>query len=231
MSNRSQSEARAIAESVGHSDERQKPKETTLRLPQDSTADLRWFWNDAPGVLGLKAVNLDPSGGNTETEDTHRVEAACRYREISRILDRVGDARTRVLQRYHQEAVWRGLESFGVLAGVALITRAAKDGYRGDAIGQRAIHSHFVGWLQALSARTMPGHVVGHDDRELKAAILREAETRLAKACLAYETAKALRGIERKAEVSARNALISREARAHQERVTAGRPWGTDDLG
>lgn len=233
MSNRAQEQARNIERSKTYtSDEPKRAGAHVMRLPSGSTSDLRWFWNDAAGALGLKGVNTDSAGGGGgDIEDTHRVEAAARYREISLLLDRVGAAKTRVLQRYHQEAVWRGLEAFGVMAGVALVTGKAKAAYRADAREGRVNHAEFVSWLKALGDRTMLGLNVTPDDRGLKLAILSEAELMLSRACAAYEIAKALRVRERRAEVSARNAVIQLESHAHRRRLDTNQPYSTDETG
>jgi len=202
-----------------------------MRLPGDSTADLRWFWNDAAGALGVKANNPDGAGGGGDVEDTHRVEAATRYREISLLLDRVGPVRTRILQRYHQEAVWRGLESFGVMAGIALITRKAKAAYREDAREGRVNHGEFVAWLKALGARTMLGMNQTVSDRSLRLGILSEAELLLSRACSAYDMVKTLRMSERRAEKTAKNTLIRIESYAHRRRLETHQPFRTDETG
>jgi hypothetical protein len=232
MSNRAQDLARNIERSRSYtSDEPKRGAGHVMRLPGDSTADLRWFWNDAAGALGLKGMNPDSAGGGGDTEDTHRVEAATRYREIALLLDRVGPAKTRILQRYHQEAVWRGLESFGVMAGIALVTRKAKEAYREDARDGRVNHGEFAAWLKALGARTMLGMSQTVDDRSLRLAILSEAELLLTRACSAYDVVKTLRLSERRAEKSAKNVLIRIESYAHVRRLETHQPFRTDETG
>jgi hypothetical protein len=233
MSNRAQEQARDIERSRSYTDDSKRaPIGQVMRLPQTSTADLRWFWNDAAGALGLKGLNTDGAGGGGgDIEDTHRVEAATRYREISLLLDRVGPWKTRILQRYHQEAVWRGLESFGVMAGIALVTRKAKAAYREDAREGRLNHGEFAAWLKALGARTMLGMSQTVDDRALRLAILSEAELLLSRACSAYDAVKTLRMSERRAEKSAKNTLIRIESAAHVRRLETHQPFRTDETG
>lgn len=237
MSNRAEALQREIAASVSLNEDKRPDKATgsRLRLALDSNADLRWFWNEAPGQLGIKGMNPDGGGGGKDSEEKleaveHRLEAAERYNQIKLLLDRIGDTQSRVLQRYHQEVMWAGLNSFGVLAGIALTTTAAKRSFRESSGVPRISHTDFVAWLRALSARTMPGFNIADDDREIRQAILTEAEIRLSKACVAYETAKVMRKRERAAESKAHNALIIRESRAHHERRAAGIPYPSDDI-
>lgn len=188
------------------------PENEQARLPQRDANDIRWFWSEAPGILGAQGINPEPdaprtSKTNAGTEDTRIAEAAERYQRIDDVLSTLSVRHQRVLQRFYQDAVWKGLEAFGPLAGVAMVSESAKTAYRADRTTERAIQSHFIAWLHALSARTMPGMHCSPDDRSMKRAIHIECDRLIAAACRAYEASKLQLDRQRRLDRECRQAL------------------------
>lgn len=233
MGNRAEAEKREIDASV---DLDEAPKSETVRhrsvfdgsrLFQDSASDVRWFFSDAPGILGLKASNWDGRSGSVDKEDTRVAEAAHRYETIAEVLEAIGHRRTLVLQRFYQEwskatVPWRGLEAFGSMAGLAVLTTVAKRAYKDDHTGL-VDHNEFLAWIRALSTRTMAGAKIAKDDAELKSKILSECDGMLRRASVAYETNKANQKKTRGIQAKARNRMIEDEARDRRENPGAWR--------
>lgn len=66
--------------------------------PREAATELRWFFTEAEGDLGLKGVSLEPSGSEPGHQAAERRASRCvRWSEVSRRLDAIGTEHRRVL--------------------------------------------------------------------------------------------------------------------------------------
>lgn len=118
--------------------------------------ELRWYFNAYEGEMGMRAMSLEPSGGEAgEAAGERRTTAFLRGRNVRAALDRmdprghVRRAQERVLLIAFGEAPprdgWRGLERWNELAGVAALAVN-----RNDLIAGR---NWLVRWLRTASAQ------------------------------------------------------------------------------
>lgn len=102
-------------------------------------ADLRWYWSDAAGDLGLKS-NFEPMRARLETGgrtggapilelDEKCIDAATRERHIRRALERITE-RDRGILRAAFGGADRDLPAFGRATGVVPMTDAATLAHR-----------------------------------------------------------------------------------------------------
>ncbi len=183
------------------------------RLTQRQANDVRWFWTDAGGDLGLRAMNLEPSVRSAADSDYSKAAAAQeRYQRVNLIFDEMGPDHAWALRRFYEPAVWRGLEGFGVYAGLALRSGLAKRAFCRQTGHERAGHVVFETWLKALSHRVhVPKHTPPKDDRELVRVIVADCDDALTAACRQYERHEVV--------------LHHRARKERLARIRAERPW------
>ncbi|HEU4728407.1 MAG TPA: hypothetical protein VFT22_10970 [Kofleriaceae bacterium] len=192
------------------------------RLERRDHADVVWFFTSAAGDLGERGMNLEGNRGKGEFDDMFKLNAASRYRRISWVFGAMPLKQARVLQRFYEPVVWRGLEAFGQFAGVALRSPVAKATFRRETRSMRAsdaLDGAFDVWLRALAYRVrMATKSVSQDDRDLVRRITAECDVMVSEACRSYTKHSTLQAIaERK----------GRKARLRYQSESAGR-FGDD---
>lgn len=91
--------------------------------------DLRWFWTEAEGALGLRAAPIERSPGGTGEPDTWAIHEAAwkrsgavlRWRRVHARLEVVGRAHEYTLRAVYEPREWPGCGCLGQLAGVAVL--------------------------------------------------------------------------------------------------------------
>jgi hypothetical protein len=168
-------------------------------MRSDFEADLRWWLSgEHEGDLGLRAAPLEVAPSPTFAPKgltSRQYDAAERLNEIRRRWEQLTDLQQDVLLAAFGPRRPGGLDAWGDLAPVVLITPGARDGYRAykARCGARA-HRSFTNWLDRLSHRAL--NEVGQQqqfDAELVASLRTEAESLLVDAVTAYEGAKGRR--------------------------------------
>ena len=181
------------------------------RLTQKQANDVRWFWTDAEGELGLRACNLEPSiSGAGDFDDSKAASAQERYSRVNTIFDQMGPTHTWALRRFYEPAVWRGLEAFGGYAGLSLRSQKAKSSFREQTGHDRAGHIVFETWLKGLSHRVhAPKTAPPKEDRELVRVIVADCEDVLTVACRQFDRHEVLLQIRTRKERLARLRMVS----------------------
>lgn len=167
-----------------------------LRLSSQDEADLKWFWTEADGDLGLKSMfpqqmaQLQIGNGARGTHtpkqlepDGRLVEAATRARLVSRALETCRPEHVRILRAAYCESVFRPIRVlYGELAELVTRTDAARQAYRRSRT-TRSLEE----WLTRLAARAEKGEA---EPRRIVYQVRGEAEARLVAACRAYVGAR-----------------------------------------
>ena len=111
-----------------------------------SEVDLRWFYCESESALGLRsnfgaimaALETGVSGGWTAegaaAQADARMGAAARWRRIAERLRAIGQRRERVLRRAFVAHRFKGIERWGHLGGVALLTGRLKGLAKADGV-------------------------------------------------------------------------------------------------
>ena len=88
---------------------------------REAAIELRWFFGEAEGELGLRGVSLEPSGGGEQPEAaaSRQTSAYLRWTDTSRRLTAIGAPLERVLRLAYTPHRWAGLGRWYELAGVA----------------------------------------------------------------------------------------------------------------
>lgn len=206
------------------------------RLSPADEADLRWYVTESEGALGLRSsfgpmvamlstgLPQGSASADSAIDAAHRcVESAERERRIRETLRAMPRSQVRVLLLRHVPARasdWPGSATLGVVAGVALVTSAARQGRQKALEGEARTQVEASGgtltakaalrqldrlpeWsLEAWLARVVKrsrDRKNGTPEAELSqlAAIRQEAEALVADAELAYVTAKIAGGRNR----------------------------------
>lgn len=84
--------------------------------------DLRWFYSEAEGDLGLRGQSLEPGlGGDSDPHEraSRRLEDASRWSDVASRLRAIGTRHERVLRLAYTPHRWVGLDDWFELAGVA----------------------------------------------------------------------------------------------------------------
>lgn len=184
------------------------------RLTQKQANDVRWFWTDAEAELGMKAGDIETMGRVQAVvpNDTRRAQAYQRYTRINSIFDAMPTGQYRVLQRFYGITLWRGLEGFGGLGGLALRSQAARRGFRDETHRAQASPAAFEEWLKALSYRyRLAGKSLSPEDARLARAIIRESDDMLGRSVRSYQREELLYDV--------------RARRSRLARIRAYRPW------
>jgi hypothetical protein len=193
----------------------------TYRLDSSAAEDVRWFWNQAPGELGLRASSMQPTTHCMgQGDDTRALNAARRWRRVWKALTALRDEQVRVLQRYYAaEVPWRGLEHFGDMAGVALLSDVARRRFRDTTGAKRVGEQAFGAWLRGLSARIRGERGGASDeDRRLASDIISDCDLALYRASHDYANACALVRLRQAEEAEGRERANVRQARVWRER-------------
>jgi hypothetical protein len=161
-----------------------------LRLDPRSAADLRWYFCDAAGEMGLRSnfgamvAGLEAGGRRggapMKDMDPRVIAAATRARRITRVLEHLAAAHLLTLARVYGSSEHPGLESFGTLGSLFPETQAA---HRAHVVSQS--RKPFETWLFRRAQRVS----AGKGSRAEQAFIIevsREAEAMLAAASRAY---------------------------------------------
>lgn len=102
---------------------------------REAAVELRWFFTEAEGELGLRAMSLEPSGHVEGAAAADRqTRAAVRWTEVSRRLEVISKEHGRVLRKSYgpKPRAWPiGLERWYELAGIAADIRGDGDDIRG----------------------------------------------------------------------------------------------------
>ncbi len=170
----------------------------TPRREDTLVAELRWFWADATGDMGLKSnfeamrarmQRCAAKGGQPNTDiDERCVDAATREKRVRRALARVPDHEAIVLVNALGPGT-REIPAFGRATGVVPMTRAARQTWLSSGTN-RSLED----WLARLVIRVHTGR--GDDpagDAALLKAIRQEAEQMLHAALQAYAAAASRR--------------------------------------
>lgn len=167
-----------------------------LRLSSQDEADLRWFWTESDGALGLRSMfpqqmaQLQLGGGRRGTHtpiqrepDRRLVEAATRARLISRALETIHQEHVRVLRSAYGDSVHRPLTVlYGELSELVVRTEAARRAHRKS----RTTRS-LEDWLVRLVRRADRGE---QGAKHTVYAVKAEAEARLVGAARAYSESR-----------------------------------------
>ena len=161
----------------------------SLRLHPGDEEDLRWFFTDSAGDLGLRSNFMSvvrmidqgvPQSGAPRDLDIHLIEAASRARLIQETLRRCDAASTEALRQCYGEPT---------PAELAVLGRAANLVRTSDALARehKASRSRKApdAWLQLLALRLTKG-TASPKDRQTALALTREAISLLAQAQRAY---------------------------------------------
>lgn len=95
--------------------------------------ELRWFYTEREGELGMRASNPEPGTGGPETGEAsaeRRTRAYTRDCDVLKRLRAIGPGLERVLRVAYAPAppgFWRGLERWYELAGVAALIANQED--------------------------------------------------------------------------------------------------------
>lgn len=161
--------------------------------------DLSWYWCWADGDLGLRSIHAPMvarlecggrAGGAPILDlDERCLEAATRYRCITRALERLSDAQVRVLRVAYGPQAHRlpGLDQPACVAAACTLAPAARQAHASSSSTRS-----FEEWLVRFFARST-STACGAQDRVLARRILAEASALLASAACAYGAARSLR--------------------------------------
>lgn len=163
-----------------------------LRLSSQDEADLRWFWTESDGAMGLKSLfpaqiaQLQIGAGRRGTHtpiqhevDGRLVEAATRARLISRALECMPRGHVRVLRAAYGDAHHHQLRPiYADLADLAPETDAAQKAHRRSRT-TRALAE----WLIRLAKRATRGE---QEPKRILYLVRSEAEATLVSAHRAY---------------------------------------------
>jgi hypothetical protein len=161
---------------------------------QEASSDLRWFWREAAGEMGLRSnfesVRLRLQGvyGNRTgaVEMDHRaLGAASRVRAIHRRLERVPDDQVRTLFAAYGLVVFPGLLPWGRCAGVLPLQPLSQQAHHRSRT-KRSIED----WLSRLH-RNARKSGASSPERELAGELQRDAESALIRAENMYLFAEA----------------------------------------
>lgn len=168
---------------------------SSLRLSPQDEADLRWFWTESEGHLGLKSsfaaqvTNIQLGARRGTWTPIQRepagalVAAAARARQVSRVLEAVDRQHVLVLLAAYGEAAHPQLQAaYGELAELVTRTTAARQAHR-----RSRTTRPLSDWLQRLARRADKGEL---GPRRMVADIRAEAEGRLVAAARAYTDAR-----------------------------------------
>lgn len=115
------------------------------RIPLEvAKTELRWFFSEAEGDLGLRAASLEPGlgGESCPFERAHkRIGAASRWADVASRLRCLSSLDKRVLLVAYTPHRWPGLETWYELAGVAALLAADDERRRTEALYTRAAPS------------------------------------------------------------------------------------------
>lgn len=91
--------------------------------------DLRWFFAEAEGDLGLRGIDYDRSGGEVDPHEiaARRIEDVARWTNVATRLRAIGTTHERVLRVAFTPHRWPGLERWYELAGVAALIVDGED--------------------------------------------------------------------------------------------------------
>ena len=167
-----------------------------LRLSSQDEADLRWFWTESDGAMGLRSLfpaqiaQLQIGAGRRGTHtpvqhelDGRLVEAATRARLISRALETMPRGHVLTLWVAYGESTHRPLVVlYGDLAELVVRTDAAQRAHRKSRT-TRALED----WLTRLAARAGRGEA---EPKRIVYAVRNEAESKLVAAHRAYTEAR-----------------------------------------
>jgi hypothetical protein len=166
----------------------------TPRREEALAAELRWYWADATGDMGLKSnfeamraciQRAASRGGKPNVDiDERCLEAATREKHIRRALAQVPDREAIVLVHAFGPGI-REIPVFGPATGVVPLTRVARQAWLNSSTNRS-----LEGWLARLLVRVHTGRSSGPEhlarDRALLNAIRTEANQMLRAALLAY---------------------------------------------
>jgi hypothetical protein len=163
----------------------------TPRREDAIAAELRWYWADATGDMGLKSnfeamrarmQRAASRGGKPNVDiDERCVEAATREKHIRRALAQVPDREAVILVHAFGPGI-REIPVFGPATGVVPLTRVARQAW-----AKSGTTRTLEDWLARLLLRVHTGR--GHDpagDAALLRAIRLEAQGTLRSAMKAY---------------------------------------------
>lgn len=113
-------DALAVLEQVSSND---VPRGVGARERQEAVIELKWFYSEAEGDLGMRAASLEPSGGDSDgaAKARRRTEACVRWTEAVRRLRLLPQGDERVLRVAYSPVAWPGLERHYELAGVCAL--------------------------------------------------------------------------------------------------------------
>jgi hypothetical protein len=96
---------------------------------REAAIELRWFFTEADGELGLRAMSLEPGagGGDPERAAARQTLAYLRWTKVNGGLRAVGGTMARVLRVAYTPHRWVGLERWYELAGVAAMLTDRED--------------------------------------------------------------------------------------------------------
>lgn len=179
----------------------QRPAPTAYRLSSGDAEDLRWYWLDAGGDLGMRSFSLAGGGfggnGDTDPKAIRASERDRRIRETLRLLGALGvrivkpadERRLQIFYAKDPKETWRGLGAFGPLAGLVPRSAEAKRLFREDT-GAACRREDFERWLRALSGRVLgPAKLLRAGDVALVQRIVADCNAALALACRRYTEA------------------------------------------
>lgn len=107
-----------------------------------AVADLRWFYVEAEGDLGLHAQSYEPSDGSAREgyEVARERDRECaRWSEVARRLRAMPPGHERVLRLAYTEHRWIQLERWYELAGVAALLVSRVRGISVEAAGRAVV--------------------------------------------------------------------------------------------
>jgi hypothetical protein len=166
----------------------------TPRREDAIAAELRWYWADATGEMGVRSnfeamrariQRAASRGGKPNTDiDERCVEAATREKRIRRALAQVPDREAIVLVHAFGPGI-RELPAFEAATGVVPLTRIARQAWV-----KSGTNRTLEGWLARLLVRVHTGRSSGPEnlarDRALLNAIRTEANQMLRAALQSY---------------------------------------------
>lgn len=97
--------------------------------PSEAAIELRWYFTESEGELGLRAASLEPGTGDADPERaaSRRTAAYLREADVIRRIHAVGGASARVLRVAYTPYRWMGLERWYELAGVGALLLDRED--------------------------------------------------------------------------------------------------------
>lgn len=173
---------------------------TTLRVHPLDESDLRWFFNEADGDMGLRSMfpqqmqQLQLGGGRRGTHtpvihepDGRLVAAATRARLVSRALEGIGTRYTGTLRSAYGRLEHAELHGFQELAGLVVYTAAAARLHRRS----RTVRP-VPDWLARMYLLAQPTKKkpANPDAQRIVWEVRSEAEAQLIDASRAYSRAK-----------------------------------------